>query len=143
MTSTLATTTPFSPATTGTTRRFPIARAGLVGGAAAAVANLAVFAGARILDVSLEIQAERIPALAFPQLTLIAAVIGIGMAAVFARRNRRPRRAFVGTTVALTAISMVPPAITNADTATKFVLGLTHLVAAVVIIPAIAARLTN
>ena len=154
MTTTLTSTT-FSPSTLTPTgaaepERLPaergvgrFARAGLLSGAAAAAANLAVFAGARLLDVSLEIQDERIPAFGFPQVTFICAVLGIAMAAIFVRKSSRPRRAFVRTTVSLTALSMVPPAIADADTATKVVLALTHVVAAVIIIPAIAARLTD
>ena len=119
------------------------ARAGLVSGAVAAAANLAVFVGARLLDVSLEIRGERFPVFAFPQVTFIGAVLGIAMAAVFARKSRRPRRAFLRTTVALTAVSMVPPVLADADTATKIVLGLTHVIAAAIIIPAIATRLRD
>ncbi|MEO5841670.1 MAG: DUF6069 family protein [Acidimicrobiales bacterium] len=107
---------------------------------AAAVANVAVVAGARGLDARVEIQDEAIPLLGFAQVTLIAAIIGIGLAALFTRRARRHRHAFVVTTVVLSALSMVPPVLVDADVATKLVLGLTHVVAAVLIIPAIAAR---
>jgi hypothetical protein len=129
------------PATTAAARR--LLRPGLVAGIAAAAANFAVYAAARLADVSLEIQDEAIPAFGFPQLTLIAAVFGIGMAAMFRRRSHRPRRAFVRSTVGLTALSMLPPVLAAADTATKVVLGLTHLVAAVIIIPVIATRLAD
>jgi hypothetical protein len=119
------------------------ARSGLASGFAAAVANLAVAVVARQADVALAIKGEEFPLLAFPQVTLMAAVIGIGLAAVFARRARRPRHTFVVTTVVLSALSMVPPAIVDATIATKLVLGLTHVVAAVIIIPAIARRLAS
>ena len=119
------------------------ARAGLAAGFAAAVANVAVVAVARQFDASVEIKDEAIPLLGFAQVTLIAAIIGIGLAALFARRARRPRHTFVVTTVVLSALSMVPPAIVDADIATKLVLGLTHVVAAVIIIPAIARRLAS
>ena len=135
-----STVAPTLPAERGAGR---YARAGLVGGAVAAAANLAVFVGARLADVSLEIQDERIPAFGFPQVTFICAVLGVAMAAIFVRKSSRPRRAFVRTTVALTALSMVPPVIADADTATKVVLGLTHAVAAAIVIPAIAARLSD
>ena len=147
MTTTLTSTT-FSPSTVAPTHATEAAvgryaRAGLVSGAVAAVANLAVFVGARLADVSLEIQDERIPAFGFPQLTFICAVLGITMAAVFTRKSRHARRTFVRTTVSLTALSMVPPVLADADTATKVVLGLTHVAAAAIIIPAIAARLAD
>ena len=141
MTTTL---TPLAATTTTTGRTRPVGRfgrAGMAAGFAAAVANVALVAGARQLDASVEIQNEAIPLLGFAQVTLISAVIGIGLAAVFARRARRPHHTFVVTTVVLSALSMVPPAIVDADVATKLVLWLTHVVAAAVIIPAIAARL--
>ena len=133
-----------TPTTTGRTRavgRF--GRAGMAAGFAAAVANVAVVAGARQFDAGVEIQNEAIPLLGFAQVTLFAAIIGIGLAALFARRARRPRHTFVVTTVVLSALSMVPPAIVDADIATKLVLGLTHAVAAVIIIPTIARRLAS
>ena len=142
MTTTLNPTT-VSPSTLAPTGVGRYARAGLVNGAVAAAANVAVFVGARLADVSLEINDERFPVFAFPQVTFICAVLGIAMAAIFVRKSSRPRRAFVRTTVALTALSMMPPALADADTATKAVLGLTHAVAAVIVIPAIAARLTD
>jgi hypothetical protein len=120
-----------------------VGRTGLVAGVGAAVANLAVVAIARQLDVAFAIKGEKIPVYAFGQVTLFAAIIGIGMAVVFARRARRPRHTFVVTTVVLTALSMVPPAIVDATTATKVMLGDTHAVAALVIIPAIARRLVD
>ena len=133
-----------TPTTTGRTRpvgRF--GRAGMAAGFAAAAVNVAAVAAARQFGVGVEIQDEAIPLLGFAQVTLFAAIIGIGLAAVFARRARRPRHAFVVTTVVLSALSMVPPAIIDADVATKLVLGLTHVVAAVIVIPAIAARLAD
>ena len=41
----------------------------------------------------------------------------------------------------LTLASMIPPAIIDADAATKSVLVVTHLLAAIIVIPAIASRL--
>jgi Family of unknown function (DUF6069) len=119
------------------------ARAGLTAGFGAAVANVAVVAAARQFDTSVEIQDKAIPLVGFAQVTLFAAMIGIGLAALFAHRARRPRHTFVVTTVVLSALSMVPPAIVDADLATKLVLGLTHVVAAIIVIPAIAARLSD
>jgi hypothetical protein len=47
----------------------------------------------------------------------------------------------VRVTVALTALSIVPDVIVDADVATRLVLGLTHLIAAAVVVPMIARRL--
>jgi hypothetical protein len=126
-----------------TRRAGRIGRAGLTSGVAAALANVGIVAAARGLDVAVEIQHKAIPLLGFAQVTLFAAIIGIGMAAVFARRVNRPRHTFVVTSVVLTAVSMMPPAIVDAEISTKLVLGLTHVVAALVVIPALAARLTD
>ncbi len=140
MTSTL---TPFvqAPAAVRVRRPGRVVRAGLLAGLTAAAANFAVAATAHQLDVTFEVKGDAIPLIAFPQVTLMAAVIGIGLAAVFARWARRPRRTFVATTAILATLSMVPPAIVDAATATKLVLGLTHVIAAVIIIPAMASRL--
>jgi hypothetical protein len=43
--------------------------------------------------------------------------------------------------VALTALSLVPDVLADADTSTKAVLMVTHLVAAAIVIPAVARRL--
>jgi hypothetical protein len=119
-------------------------RAGLASGFGAAVANVAMVAAARQLDAGVgEIQDKAIPLLGFAQVTMVAAIIGIGLAALFTRRAHRPRHTFVVTTVVLSALSMVPPAIVDAGVPTKLVLGLTHVVAAVIVIPAIAARLSD
>ncbi|MFI1239497.1 DUF6069 family protein [Nocardia salmonicida] len=54
-----------------------------------------------------------------------------------------PRTGFVRTTVALTALSLVPDVIVNASIDTKLTLILTHLVAAAIVIPTVAARLAH
>ena len=118
-------------------------RAGLVAGLTAAVANLAVVATARQFDVNLKISDEAIPLLGFPQVTLMAVVVGVVLAAALSRRARHPRHTFVVTTVILTAVSLVPPLLVDATTATRIVLEATHLLAAFVVIPAIAARLAD
>ena len=128
--------------TTGTPGRF--ARAGFVAGFFAAVANLAVVAIAHGLDVTFEVpRGKAIPVIAFPQMTLFATVIGVGLAAVLVRRARRPRSVFLAVTVGLSALSLVPPILVHTDTATRLVLELTHLVAAFIVIPAIASRLAD
>ncbi|NYJ03512.1 peptidoglycan/LPS O-acetylase OafA/YrhL [Nocardioides thalensis] len=82
-----------------------------------------------------------IPFLAFPQLTLIFSLIGVALAAVLARKARRPRSTFVRTTVALTALSVVPDFTFGFDTATAFSLATLHVVAASIVIPTVARRL--
>ena len=68
-------------------------------------------------------------------------MIGLVIAVVLARVARHPRRVWIRTTVALTALSLVPDLIVAAAPATKALLMLTHLVAAAIVIPAVARRL--
>ena len=116
-------------------------RAGLVAGVAAAATTLVVAAAADAWGTSLEIKGESIPAYAFAQVTIMATLIGIAIAAVLVRRSSHAARTFTRVSVALTAASMIPPVIVDADVATKAVLVATHLLAAIIVIPAIASRL--
>ena len=63
------------------------------------------------------------------------------IARVLWTRARHPRHSFVVATVALTAVSLVPDVLADATTASRLVLGLTHLVAAAIVIPTLAERL--
>ena len=120
-----------------------LVRAGLVAGLGAAIVNLAVVAIAHGLDVTFEVRGEAIPLVAFPQMTLFAAIIGVGLAAVLVRWASRPRSVFLAVTIALSALSLLPPVLVHTDTATRLALELTHLVAAFIVIPAIASRLAD
>jgi multisubunit Na+/H+ antiporter MnhB subunit len=129
------------PSSTTTVDRRPVWRVGLVSGAIAAAANTALAAITHQFGVSLAIAGEQIPILGFAQLTMIGALLGVVIAAVLARRSRSPRTWFVRVTVALTALSLVPDVVADADVATRITLGLTHLVAAAIVVPVIARRL--
>jgi hypothetical protein len=83
-----------------------------------------------------------IPVLGFGMLTAIFSLVGLALAAVLSRTARHPRRAFVRTTVVLTVLSLVPDVIADAGPATKVLLMVTHLVAAAIVIPAVARRLS-
>lgn len=67
----------------------------------------------------------------------------MAIAAVLRRRSSSARTLFLRTTVALTALSIVPDFTINAETATKCALIATHLIAASIVIPAIARRLQD
>ena len=91
-----------------------------------------------------------IPLLGFTELTLVFSLIGVGLAAIFARAARRPRSTFVATTVALLVLSIVPDfvaisslQIPDFDTATSFTLAALHVVAAAIVIPVLAGRLAT
>lgn len=118
-----------------------LVRAGLGVTVAACVATTVVAGVGRAAGVSLDLAGEGIPLYAFPQLTAICSLVGLVLAVVFARRAGAPRRTFVRTTAGLTAVSLVPDAIVDAAVETRGLLMLTHLVAAVIVIPAISSRL--
>ena len=90
-----------------------------------------------------EVRREAILLVAFPQTTLFAAVVGIALAAGLVRWTSKARSVFLTVTIALTALSLLPPVLVDTDTATRLVLELTHLVAAFIVIPAIASRLAD
>ena len=114
-----------------------------VSGVVAAFAVTIVAAVARAAGVALDVDGEQIPLLGFAQLTLVGAAIGGVIATVLHKRARRPQRTFVVTTVALTAVSIVPDFTMPIGTASSVVLALTHVLAAAIVIPALAARVAR
>ena len=132
-----------STTATATSHRRPVWRAGVVSGLVAAAATCLVVVIARAGDVAVAVQGERIPVVGFAQVTFVGALLGIGLAKLIARRASHPRNTFLRVTVALTALSIVPDVIADATVGTKFVLALTHVVAAGIIVPAIASRVSE
>jgi hypothetical protein len=116
---------------------------GAAAGLLASVATSTIAAIASAFDVSLKVGGQAIPVLGFAQLTFVAAIIGTVIAVMMSHRASRPRHTFVMTTLALTALSIVPDVTADAHSTTKLVLALTHLVAAAIVIPALASRLTD
>jgi len=131
------------PTTTVEIKAPSIWRTGLKAGAVAAVATTAVAAVAQALDVPIEIAGEAIPLVGFAQLTLFFTVVGVLIAKGLVRWTQHPQAALVRTTVALTALSLVPDLTADATSATKVTLMLTHLVAAAIVIPRMANRLAQ
>lgn len=116
-------------------------RAGTAAGIAAAAATVAVAAGAHAAGVSLETApGQAVPVLGFGQLTLFFTALGVLIARTIRRRAHRPRRTLLQVTVALTALSVVPDLLLSAGIVTKVTFIVTHLVAAAIVIPALAAR---
>lgn len=68
-------------------------------------------------------------------------VVGIVIAAAFHRWSAQPARRFVWAALSLTAVSLVPPLISGANTATIAALLGLHLVPAAVMIPILARSL--
>jgi hypothetical protein len=88
--------------------RRPVWKHGLVAAVLASGATTLIATGAHATGETFENQGAGIPPIAFTQLTLLFSLVGVGLAAILARTARRPRRAFLVTTVVLTALSVVP-----------------------------------
>ncbi|TMR13885.1 hypothetical protein ETD86_29895 [Nonomuraea turkmeniaca] len=120
----------------------PLILGGLTAAVVAAAATATVAAAGEFAGISLVVGGAPIPVSGFAVLTVIFSVVGLVLALVLARSARRPRTAFVRTTIMLTALSLVPDVLAGASAATKVLLMVTHVVAAAIVIPAIARRLT-
>jgi hypothetical protein len=128
--------------TTTTARAKPLITGGLVATAVAAAATATVAAAGEFAGISLAVGGAPIPLSGFAVLTVFFSLVGLVLALVLARTARRPRTAFVRTTIVLTALSLVPDVLADASVATKVLLMLTHVVAAAIVIPVIARRLS-
>ena len=138
-----------SSPTTSVTARTPTSERRSVwkhGVAAAVVASAATTTAAAIASaagVSFSNGRDAgIPILGFAQLTLVFSLIGVGLAAVMARRARRPRSTFVRTTVVLAVLSVVPDLTYGFTAGSAATLITLHTLAAVIVIPTLAGRLS-
>ena len=118
---------------------------GLAAVIAAALGTMLVAAVLKAFGADYDVVAgeKPIPPWGFATATLFFAVIGLGIAAALRRWSRRPRTRFVQVTVFLTALSLVPPFINDADAGTAAALVVLHLTAAAIAIPLIATRLAD
>lgn len=117
----------------------------LKAGSAAAVASVATMTVATVghaAGISLDMGGAPIPVPGFGVLTLVFSLVGLVLAAVLARKALHPRSTFIRTTVVLAVLSLVPDVVADAAPATKALLMLTHLIAAAIVIPAVARRLS-
>jgi hypothetical protein len=136
-------TTISTPTTTATAPRITaLIGTGLAAIVAAGAATMIVAAAGRAAGVSLDVSGAPIPISGFAVMTALCSAVGLILAAVLSRTTRHPRRVFVRTTVVLTVLSLVPDLIADAAPGTKALLMLTHLVAAAIVIPAVARRLS-
>ncbi len=99
-------------------------------------------AAGQAIGISTEISGAPIPTSGFATLTVIFSVLGLVIAVALRRFARSPRTAWLRTTVVLTALSFVPDVLADAAGSTKGLLMLTHVVAAAIVIPAVARRLS-
>ena len=117
-------------------------RPAAVAGVGAAAATAAVAAVAHAAGVPLTLDGEPIPPSGFAVLTLVCTAIGFGIAVAMRRWARRPQRTFIRTSIALTALSFLPDLLVPAASVdTRITLMATHVVAAAIFVPVIAARL--
>ncbi len=114
---------------------------GLISGAIAAVAISGAVLVAHAAGDVVAVGGQPVPVAAFAQFVLVGALIGIALARVCSRRALRSRSTFVRTTLVLVALSLVPDLLVEASSGSKLALALTHLIAAAIIIPTLAARL--
>ncbi|MGQ5655056.1 DUF6069 family protein [Streptomyces sp. EKR5.2] len=120
-----------------------LAGTGFVATLGAMVATTLAAALAQAVGVDFQVPdgGETIPLSGFTVVTGFFSVVGIVIAVALLRWSDRPAKRFVWTTVALTAISLVPPLLSGANTATITALLGLHLVAAAVVIPTLARSL--
>ena len=129
-------------APTAAAERKPVWKHGVVAAVVAAVTTSVLAAAASAAGVSFaDNTGASIPIAGFAQLTLVFSLIGVGIAAVMARKARRPRTTFVRTAVALTALSFVPDLTFGFDAASAATLITLHTVAAAIVVPTLACRL--
>ncbi|GAB2848656.1 hypothetical protein GCM10027176_60170 [Actinoallomurus bryophytorum] len=139
------TTTPTATTTTATATAAPaksLIFGGLTAAALAAAATATLAAVGKAAGISLVVGGGPIPVSGFAVLTVIFSTVGLALALILTRTVHRPRTVFVRTTITLTALSLIPDLAADAAGATKMLLMSTHLLAAVIVIPAITRRLS-
>lgn len=117
---------------------------GLAAAVVASVATTVLAAVASAAGVSFSNgTGPSIPIASFAQLTLVFSLVGVGIAAVMARRAGRPRLTFVRTAIALTALSFLPDLTFGFDAGSAVTLITLHIVAAGIVVPALTGRLAR
>lgn len=130
-----------SHTTAETTTRRSVWLHGLGAALIASAATAAAAAVASALGVSFAVDGKPIPLLGFANLTFIFSMIGVGIAAILARKAQHPRQAWIRITVALVLVSFIPDAISGFDLTSALTLMALHVLAAVIVIPTVASRL--
>ena len=124
--------------------RQPLFTHGIAAAVAASLATTALALIASAAGVSFtDRTGASIPIAAFTQLTLVFSLIGVGIAAVLARRARRPKTMFVRIAVTLTGLSFVPDLTVGFDAGSAATLIALHSVAALIVVPTLARRLAT
>ena len=121
--------------------RLPIWKHGVAAAVVAAIATTILAAIASAAGVEFangQNGDESIPIPTFAVFTLIFSLIGVGIAAVMARKARRPRSTFVRTAVVLLLLSYIPDLTFGFDAASAVTLMALHTVAAAIVVPTLA-----
>jgi len=120
-----------------------LAVTGVIAALAAVAATTLAAALAQAVGVDFEIPdgGETIPLSGIAVMTGFFSIVGVVIAVALLQWSARPAERFVWTAVSLTAISLVPPLLSGANTATTTALIGLHLVAATVMIPTLARSL--
>ena len=135
---------PYDPQRADPAERQPVWKHGVASAVVASVATTVLAAIASAAGVSFaDSTGASIPLAGFAQLTLVFSLVGVGIAAVMARKVRRPRPTFVRTAVALTALSFVPDLTFGFDAGSAATLITLHTVAAAIVVPTLAGRLAR
>jgi hypothetical protein len=134
---------PASGQTSHTHRLRRLVVTGFIPTLAAMVATTLAAALAQAVGVDFEVPegGDAIPLSGLAVVTGFFSVVGIVIAVALRRWSARPAERFVWTAVSLTVISLVPPLLSGANTATTAALLGLHLVAATVMIPTLARSL--
>lgn len=116
-----------------------LAGTGLIAALVAVALTTLAAALARAAGVDFEIPegGEPIPLAGFAVVTGFFSAVGVVIAFALLRLSARPAGRFLWTAVSLTAVSLVPPLLCGADTATTAALVGLHLLPAAVMIPAL------
>lgn len=116
--------------------RSPLGRAGAVGVVAAIIVNLIIFGIGSLADLDWKAAYEDLNAGAVVIVSLVAGVIFTIVAIVLLRymKIEQPTRIFVIVVSVMTLVSLVSPFGSDAETSTKLVLALMHIVVAAVMI---------
>jgi hypothetical protein len=138
-----------SPSTT-TEARTSLLKVGVLASIAGAGATEAFSLIARAVDVPMKAAdpgataAKLIPVGGFATGVLMNAAIGLVIAFALRRWAKRPAHTFAVTTITLTVLSLLGPALaTHTTFATKVVLAVAHVIAAAVIIPPVTRTLAD
>jgi hypothetical protein len=114
----------------------------------AGVVNTVIALIAKAADVPMQVKGfgadvrEDIPVYAYFVSTVFASVLGIALALLM-KRFGKTQRSFMIVAGVLAGLSLLSPLFADATTATKVVLEVTHIVAAVIIIPVLARLLPS